>query len=412
MKVKRPNAVIYTIASAIIYPALKICFRLKVDRSGLKMPKGAHIVLANHMTMYDFLLVMIPLFPRRINAVGAQKWFFGKSLRKILPIMGCIPKNMFDPDIRSIIAIKTVLKRGGGILLFPEGRCSSSQAYVGMHKSTGKMIKKFGIPVISCYLEGTAVCLPHWRKGFRTGRIRATYKNLFSVEDIKSLSIDEINAAIDARLSGAEGALPVPAKKPFVTFRSKKLAEGLHHILYFCPKCKNEYTMVTEGNTITCTSCGNGATMGRDAKLTPTPGSVIEEEIPHWYRDQVRYEMQFLTDDMEPIIDNVKVRTPSPKPGGGMVESGFGTMRIDPKGWQFDGEISGEKTSKFFPVETIPAMSYDHDDNYQIYNGGEYYAFIPEDTKKSLKYMIIAEGLHHKFSPNVLMTPSVDSGFE
>ena len=81
------------------------------------------------------------------------------------------------------------------------------------------MIKKFGVPVVTSYIEGATVCLPHWRKGFRTGRVRVTYKNLFSAEDTQSLSVDEINDAIDARLSGEEGSLPVD--KPFKTFHSK-----------------------------------------------------------------------------------------------------------------------------------------------------------------------------------------------
>ena len=412
ISVKRPNAIIYFIAYALIYPALKICFRLKIEQDNLELPKGAHIILSNHLTMLDFLLVMLPLYPHRLNAVTAQKWFLSKPLNRLLPMVGCIPKNMFDPDVRSIIGMKTVINRGDGLLLFPEGRCSSSHAYVGMHKSTGKMIKKFGVPVISCYLEGADVCIPHWRKGFRTGRIRVTYKNLFSAEDTQSLSIDEINAAIDARLSGDEGALPVPVNKPFQTFSSKRLAEGLHQILYYCPKCSKEFTMITEGCTIRCTSCGNEATMDRYAKLTPSHGSVAEREISLWFRDQVRYEMKSLHEDMEPItLENVRVRTPSPNPGGGVIESGFGTIQIVPKGWHFNGEISGEEVSRFFPVETIPAISYDHYDNFQIYFAGDYYMFTPEDPKECIKYVIIAECMHRKFSPNTLMTLGKSSGF-
>jgi len=407
--IKRPNTVLYFIAFILIYPLLKLFFKLDVDRKNFVKPEGPHIILSNHYTMIDFFLVMLSLYPHRLNAVGAQKWFLYKPLNTLLPIMGVIPKNMFDPDVRSIISIKTVLNRGDGILLFPEGRCSSSQTYTGIHKSTGKLIHKFCVPVISSYLEGAPVCVPHWRKGFRFGRIRVTHKNLFSVDDIKAMSIDEINAVIDARLSGAEGvSLP---KKPFQTVWSKRLAEGLHQILYYCPKCEKEFTMTSEGCSIRCTACGNEAVMDREAKLTPTPGSVAENEISLWFRDQVRHEMRSLSEDMEPIIENVKVRTPSPEPGGGMVETGAGVMRLDPKGWHFEGELKGEQVSLFFPVETVPAMSYDHNDNYQIYYGGEYYMFVPEDPRKCIKYVILAECFHWKFAAKPLMTPGKDSGY-
>jgi len=385
------------------------------------MPEGAHIILANHFTMVDFLFVMLSLYPHRLNAVTAQKYFLFHPLNKLLPVVGCIPKNMFDPDVRSIMGMKTVLNRGDGLLMFPEGRCSSSQAYAGIHKSTGKMIKKFNAPVITCYIEGANICLPHWRKGFRFGRVRATFSNLFSESDTVNLTIDEINAAIDARLSGEDRVAyktdePSPCLEEnrtpvFQTRWARRLAEGLHLILYYCPKCHMEFTMTTKGNSIRCTACGNEAIMGRDARLTPTHGSVAENEISLWFRDQVRHEMISISEVMEPIVDNVRVRTPSPKPGGGLVESGFGTMRIDPKGWHFDGEISNEKVSKFFPVEAVPAMSYDHNDGYQIYYGGEYFIFVPEDPRKSIKYVILAECLHWKFSTNVLLTPGVNSGY-
>jgi len=407
--IRRPSAALYLVAYSLVYPVLKIYFRLKIDRSDLDIPKGPYIILSNHFTMIDFLLVMLSFYPHRLNAVGAQKWFLYSPLHKLLPKLGCIPKNMFDPDVRSIIGIKTVLNRGDGILIFPEGRCSSSHAYTGMHKSTGKLIKKFGVPVITGYIEGASVCIPHWRKGYKSGRVRVTYKNLFSEDDIKALSIDEINAAVDARLSGTEGALP--SKKPFRTFSSKRLAEGLHQVLYYCPKCEMEFTTVTEANVIRCTACGNEATMDREAKLTPSPGSIAEREISLWFREQVRHEMKSLSDDMEPIIEKVKVRTPSPEPGGGMVESGSGILRLDPKGWHFDGEISGEKVSKFFPVESIPAISYDHCDNFQIYHNGEYYMFIPEDPRRCIKYVILTECMYWKFSPRVQMTPAINSGY-
>ena len=197
----------------------------------------------------------------------------------------------------------------------------------------------------------------------------------------------------------------------FKTVWARRLAEGLHLILYYCPKCHMEFTMTSKGNSIRCTACANEAVIGRDARLTPTPGSVAKTEISLWFREQVRHEMKSISEDMEPIVDKVRVRTPSSKPGGGLVESGFGTMRIDPKGWHFDGEISGERVSKFFPVEAVPAMSYNHNDGYQLYYGGEFYIFVPEDPRKSIKYVILAECMHWKFSTNVLLTPGVNSGY-
>ena len=407
--IKRPNAFLYFIVYILIYPLLKIAFRLKIEYKDFEMPDGAYIMLSNHNTMLDFIMIMLSFYPHKLNAVGAQKWFLYKPLNWFLPTMGVIPKNMFDPDLRSIMNIKTVLKRGDGILLFPEGRCSSSQVYTGMHKSTGKLIQKFNVPVISCYVEGAQICVPHWRKGFRFGNVRITYRNMFTADEAKTLSVDEINDAVDARLSGSEGALPVT--KPFRTVWSKRLAEGLEKILFYCPKCSAEYMMETEGNLIRCTACGNEVTVDRESKLTPSPDSVAQPEISLWFRDQVRHEMSALHDDMEPFVENVKVQTPAPGSGEGTIESGSGIMRLDPKGWHFDGELFGESTSLFFPIDTLPAISYDHNKNFQIYYNGDYFMFAPEDTRMCFKYVILTECMHWKFASKVLMTPGKNSGY-
>jgi len=408
MKVKKPNAFIYFIAYIFVYPFLKLFFKLEVDRSEFELPDGAHILLANHNTMIDFMFALLPLYPHRMNTIVSRKYFRIFPLNIILPIVGSIPKSMFDPDIQSIKGIKTVLKQGNGLLLFPEGRCSSSNTYMGMHKSTGKMIKKFDIPILSCYIEGAENCVSHWRKGIRFGRVRVTFKNLFSTDDIKTLSVDEINAAIDARLSGLEGVSP--PKKPLQTFSSRRLAEGLHLVLFYCTECKEEFTMSSKGNTIFCTACGNSATVGRDSNLTPTPGSVTEPEISLWFRDQARHIMQSLHEDMEPIVHNVEVHKISNQSDSSW-EYGSGIMTISPKGWHFEGEISGQQVDVLFPIESIPAMSYGHNDNYQIYYSGAHYTFKPEDLRQCIKYVVLAECMHWKFSSNVLLTPGINSGF-
>jgi len=388
---------------------LKTLFRLKVDRRDYEPPKGPFVVISNHSTFMDFLVVMLALYPRRFNAVTAQKFFLYRPLNKLLPMCGCIPKNLFDPDIRAIKGIKAILKRGDRVLMFPEGRCSTDGVYAGVHKSTGKLIKNLGVPVISCHIEGATVCMPFWRKGLRPGRVRLTIAGLFSAEDTANLSVDEINNAIDARLSGFD----TPATtKPFRTFLSRRLVEGLHTILYLCPGCGQEFVLSTKGSFIRCTACGNTAKFDRFARFTPAPGSVAPADIHEWFRDQVRYEMSLLSEDMEPITDNVTVRMPAEADGDGVALCGNGVIRLDPTGWHFDGELKGEQVSLFFPIETVPAIPFDPADNFQIYAHGSFYMITPDDPLKSIKYVIMGECAHWRFASNVQMTPGRDNGYD
>jgi len=408
MKIRKPNAVMYFVVYIFIYPVLKLLFRLKVDRKGYIPPNEPFIVVSNHSSFVDFLIVMLSLYPRRVNAVTAQKFFLYKPLNKLLPMMGCIPKNLFDPDVRSIIGIKSVLKRGDRVLLFPEGRCACDGEFAGMHKSTGKLIKKLGVPVISTSIDGAYKCMPFWREGLRTGRVRITISNLFMSDELEALSIDEINNAIDRRL-GRDDELP--PQKPYRTFGKKRLAEGLHYILYWCPRCEQEFTTETKGCIIRCTACDNSAELDREMKLNPTHGSNIPETIHEWYKEQARYESRKLHEDMEPVSVRVDVRLPSDTPGGGMQKYGTGTISLDPKGWHYNGELKGEDVSLFFPIDTVPALPIDPNDVFQIYAHGTFYMFAPENPRTCVKYSVIGECAYWKFASPVQMTPRKDSGF-
>jgi 1-acyl-sn-glycerol-3-phosphate acyltransferase len=404
-KTKTPNAVLYFLVYIIIYPVLKTVFRLKVDRSDYKPPKGAFIVVSNHISFMDFLLVMLSVYSGkfiRLNALTAQKFFFYSPLHKFLPMMGCIPKNLFDPDIRAIIALKSVLKRGGKILIFPEGRCSVHGSYMGMHKTTGSLIKNLGVPVVSCHIAGAYLCMPFWRKsGTRAGKTQVTLANLFTPEDLKSMSVDEINAAIDQSLSGAN--VPEP-KKPFKIFRAKRLVEGLENMIYYCPKCSREFTLETKNNKICCAACGNSAEMDVYGKLTPSPGSMIPESVSAWYRAQAAYEKKAL-ESFELLEIPATVRMQAKQPGKGLDPAGEGILHLDPGGWHYKGRLHGENADIFFPIDSVPAMPFDPNDNFQIYSDGKFYAFCPKDNARACaKYATVGECAYWKFASSVQMT--------
>jgi 1-acyl-sn-glycerol-3-phosphate acyltransferase len=406
MTIKRPNKALYCIGFVVAYPLLKILFSLKIDRSNYHPQKGSFIILSNHQSYLDFLLPTLAAFPRRLNAVAAQKFFLYKSLNRLLAMMGCIPKSLFDSDVRTIKGVLTVLKRGDNILMFPEGRCSVAGDYMGMQRATGKLIKKAGVPVISCRIEGAYTCMPFWRKGFRAGQVRLTLTNLFSAEDTKALSADEINCAIDQSLGGEIAA----RTESLHTLRARKLAEGLHNILYYCVKCGNEFTLETKGNTIRCTSCGNTASLDRYTRFIPDEGSVAPETIQDWQREQNLHELQNLSEDMEPLTVDVTVLMPTDTPGAGVEPKGEGVLSLTLEGWRFEGELSGEPASVFIPLERVPATPFDPNDDFQIYHNGTLYMFRPTNACACAKYATIAECAYWRFMPDPQMTPGKNNG--
>ena len=402
-EVKKPNGVLYLIVYLLIYPVLKLVFRLKVDRGAYRPPRGSFIAVSNHQSFMDFLLVMLTIYPRRLNAVTALKFFLYRPLDKLLPMMGCIPKKLFDPDTRSIKGIMAVLNRGDAVLLFPEGRCSVDGAYMGIHKSTGKLIKRLGAPVISCRIEGSYICMPFWRKGIRPGRVRVTLSNLFDAEKINALPEEELTRRLDERLGGdlePAGSLGV--------YRARRLAQGLENILYYCPECEREFTLYTRGNAIACKACGFEGTMDRAARLHCARGDITS--VHDWYKLQCVYERQFLHEAMAPVKTRAIVRMPL-RAGKGVDPCGEGELWLDPRGWHYAGELLGEDVRLFFPIATVPALPFDPNDDFQIYAQGNFYMFTPVNKRASAKYATIGECAPWRFAEDAQMTCAQDGGF-
>jgi len=405
--VKTPNGALYFIVCLLLYPLFKLFFRLEVDRSEYRPPDGPFLVLGNHLAYMDFILVMLALCPHRLNAVTARKYFFYPALHRLLPFMGCIPKTQFAPDVQAVKGIMEVIRRGGRVLIFPEGRSSTDGAYMGVLKATGKLVKKLEVPVISCRLEGAYTCTPYWRRGIRLGRLRVTLSNLLDPADIQRLTVDELNDRINARLSGADVTSP---ERPLTLFRARRLTDGLHNVLYLCPACKLEFTLETKGNIIRCTACGNGAEMDRSAKLNPLPGSTVPETIHKWHREQVAHEMQSIHENMAPIEIPVHLQMPA-APGKAMEQCGQGTLWLDAAGWRYEGALHGETASLFFPIETVPVVSYDAAGNIQICANNNFYMFAPEGGPRTVvKYALIGECLYWRFSPLVQITEGYFGG--
>jgi len=387
VKVKSPNFVIYLLVYLFINPILKVIFSLKVDKRLYQPIDGPCIVLANHTSFLDFLIVMMALYPLRLNAVAAQKFFFYRPLNKLLPVMGCIPKNLFDPDPRAIKSIHYVLNQGGSILMFPEGRCSVDGDYMGMHAATGKLIKLLKVPVISCHIDGAYACLPLWRRRIRFGKINVTIQNMLSSDQVKGYPPDVINDVIADCLNGSHKNSHDRKTRAHIGFH---LARGLENMLYFCPNCHEEFTTMAGNNCISCRNCGISARVKRDGSLVPRGAGNVPMSVGQWYQVQVDHERELLKQKIYPTDIPVKVRTQNKK-GHKVTSNGKGFLSFNPEGWHYVGTLHGEEVDLFFPIATVPCLPFDPADNFQIYSDGIFLAFSTITPRDSVKYATLGE---------------------
>ncbi len=261
---------------------------VKTNCEGLKPP---YLLLCNHNAFYDFKVATKAIFPHRANYVIAIDGFIGREW--LVRNVGGICKRKFTSDIRLIRQIKRVFDHGDILVLYPEARYSLCGTTAVLPDSLGAMCRMMGVPVVTLVCHGHHLYSPFWnhRKRKVSGMV-ADMKQLFTAEQVKQLSTDEINKAIREEFFYDDYAWQ---KKHQIRIDEPFRAQGLHKVLYKCPSCGSEYRMMSEGTELFCEACSKRWQMTEYGELEAVNGSTEFTHIPDWYeweREEVRREIQ------------------------------------------------------------------------------------------------------------------------
>lgn len=215
--------------------------------------KEPYIMLANHTFMFD--VVHVPLRFRIVPFIIASQTLFTKQPEKFLvsQVAHVIPKAKGKSDLKAVMQIYSVIKRGYPVLIFPEGNTTFYGETGHIEKATMKLIKKLGLDVITCQVKGGYLSKPRWATGKRRRRkIELFYNKTISKEEIKDMSVDEVSRLIHNALKHND--YDYQRDKMFA-HPGKALAEGIENVVYICPHCQAVNTIVSDHNKILCTAC-------------------------------------------------------------------------------------------------------------------------------------------------------------
>ena len=379
-----------------LYCAIRLYFRMKgirlcsVNKVG-KPPEKPSIVLCNHGSFIDFLFAESLLLKVTPNFVVARLYFYHRILGGLLRRLGCFPKSMFALDLESTKNCLRVLKNGDVLAMMPEARLSTAGKFEDIQDGTYAFLKKTGVPVYTIKLSGDYLANPKWGKGIRRGsRVEAELDILFTPEDLKALSLQELQSAVEARLYYDEHKWL--ESKPKIHYRSKNLAEGLENILTTCPKCGRKFCLHGKKNTVYCDHCGAIATM--DDRYN------FAEALPYahpgkWYEAQLAtLKERILKDPDYALTSPVKLKLPSDNGKSLTRHAGTGTCRLDRKGLTYTGTIDGESCEKFFPIDKIYRLLFGAGENFETYQGSEIFYFVPEEPRSCVEWYMASMILH------------------
>lgn len=371
---KRPNLFLHT----IIVFFLKVLAVFKGQRVKRKDKiKGPAIALSNHTSFWDFLYTMSAVYPRRVNFIAAKKFFYERPLGGVLRLAHAIPKALLEPDLTSTMTSLRTLRNGAILSLFPEGQISLSGEFLTPSFSIAKLLKKAAVPVYIIKHHNAYLVNPPWNKKSYRGRITTEVYKLYSPEELRELTEQEIYDTVYKALH----------HNPFVEnkvsrqkYRVKELTD-IDLMLYECPMCKDE-TLTYRKKTVFCTSCDYERTLDPYWQFGDTNFYEIYLTQEKTMEDKMKSDKDF---SLSSFVTLESFR------GDEILTVGHGTFKMTLDAYYFDGEIDGHTTSLRFLPELVPSLPSDTGLNVQIYQNGQLYQFVFSDPKLPIKFRMFSE---------------------
>lgn len=385
LKFKKPNPIINgvlsQVARLVYFGPCKVDIKRNVEPNDYK--DKPVIVVANHASRFDYAFVNFAMRRRPINFVAAENEFHRSKFKLVFKLGHVIPKRNFVPDVKTIKGMSHVLRRekNGCVAIFPCGMSTASGAQQPVVSGTGKMLKHFGVHVLAVRIYGGYLVCPKFDIKERFGKVELQLDELFTPEQLKELSAEEIERKVDEALFVDDYAWNA-TRQNFYNRKDGNYAQNMEQIIYKCPACGTEMQMRGEGKEIKCLHCDNGAVMDGRYNLTPIADSKIPTDPRAWF-DWERREMRKRVQDPNFAMEEHVRLGLLPKYGylkhNAVYEVvGEGVLRLDREGMSYTGTRNGDSWTVFIPRDKLSTICLPVDGSFfYTYASGEFLAFCP-----------------------------------
>ena len=361
--------------------------------------KGPAFILFNHQSRRDYLFLKNLIAPHKFNMVASYQEFFRKKFNFLFKAGQVIPKKMFTTDPKGVRAIDSIIKQGGTVAFSPEGTSSIFGYNQPIVPGTGRFLQYFRVPVYLMKLEGSYLTSHKVDIKDRIGKVYATLSILFTPEDLKSMTPQEIDDKINEAMRQDDYKWN---KKMHIKYKSKgKILTNMNDMLYKCPRCGKELCIDTTGRTLKCLECGNGGTMDdyydwhpfdETCKLFDTPTDWVDWErvnIIHEIRENPNY---FIEEEVKlgkmPEYKYIKDNNAT------SVKCGQGKIRFDHDGIHFDGIKDNEPWHFDISYSSQNTLIIENDlTNFGLFINGMVYDFFPKRHIVG-KLILLTEEMH------------------
>lgn len=397
-KTKDPGLA-YTILGNIwrifILSKLNVHYEYKVNPKDYK--DQAFFVVSNHTSRLDYMYSGRAFLPLRLNYVAGYNEFFRSHLAFVFRLLQVIPKRNFTNDMHAFKEISRIIRKGGKVIIWPEGMASIAGGSQPCAPGSGQLLKHFKVPVFMTKIEGGYLTNTKYCLDQRIGRVNVTVDLLFKPEDLERMSAEEIQAKLDETLSHDVYEWNKTAR---VKVQGKgRMAQDMHQFLYYCPKCGSEFTMRGAGDKLRCLKCGNGAKLNEYYDFEPFNKNCVIPESPRaWWDLQRKTVYHQIQEEGFELSEWVRLGTiPKDHTLKNLAVSeviGEGDLRLSRKGLDFKGTRDGAAFEFHIDSEYLQTLILVTDmSSFQTYYKGEFLEFLME-SESVPKWVLAAEEIH------------------
>lgn len=244
----------------------------------LRRLRPPYLVLPNHTSVFDPFFVN-RFVPGVIHYVVSDANFRSRLVEFGLGLVGSIPKTKVMSDLDTVKNIMKVKEAGGIVGIFPEGQNTWDGHTLPMYFSTAKLAKLLRVPVVTARIAGAYLSKPRWSKVRRHGRVTIRYDLAFTPEQLRTASVQEIDARVLALLEHDEFDHNRVQRTPYV---GPDRAEYAERALFACPECNEMATLRSSGNLLGCTACGYTVRYDLYGFFRPKSGVLHHDTIRSW----------------------------------------------------------------------------------------------------------------------------------
>lgn len=213
------------------------------------------ILMSNHADNFDPAYVVL-LTGRHMRFVMSDHLMKKISNRLIFSLLAS--PIVYHRDDGSDVLYKKIVENcqaGVSVGIYVEGGKSNNGETGYISPRNAQLVKDCGCSLVTCRLKGGYLKSPRWADHKRKGPLFGEIVNVFSKEEIKNMTADELYRHIvsDLYVNSYEEQRKNPHK-----YIGENPAQSAEIMLYVCPKCRQIGTLKTFGRDIFC-DCGFNA---------------------------------------------------------------------------------------------------------------------------------------------------------